>query len=247
MTQHNTAPTPSPEANAVTSLITATAAEQVPWTKTGPSRLCANGSQVTVILDQDGPLTTLTVSAGAPHIFGTDSDHQKELPALMQLAFGQAKTRRTRLHDLSQDLFGDIPDREIPKVEDDPDATWRIVNAAVHATQNGTITWSPLDTPSRITMTAATGTTILQLDVLVKEGPAGKPILLFTATSEGRPLATCVERHDNLRDDWPLLALLRAANGAAQHRRADAHPWTAEQGETPSLSRLISTFLKAVS
>ena len=193
----------------------------------------------------------MTISGGPPHVYSTHSGHHPELLSLMHLARLQADEARDRILKLTWHLYGNIPRREIPQIPDDPEGLWQLCLAAVHATKQDRLHWHRLDTYRRITHCAplegVAGQPLLQLDLLDHARQEGPPTLLFTVSSSGRPLGAVTESTGQVRDDWPLLLLLKAATSASARRREQVIPDKEDPGDDPKLAQLIRTFLTGIS
>ena len=253
MTQQPKGPTPPPD-NFIIPLTVATACGSVNWTTDKNGSLSATGGDVMIELAVINELPTLTMTSGPGDTFVTNSETFPEISALYHFARDHAEARLERINHISNQFYEGIPAREIPNVEDDPSGIWRLIAAAAHATDQDHITWNRTDSPGRVTILADVPNHRLQLDLLHNDHHGDHtPLLVFTLTSGPRIIAVTDERRPNLRDGWPLLKLLQAANTASRRRRISSNPHGDPQHDPESppeflqLNRLAHTFLNAIS
>ena len=243
--------TERPPKNLITALTMATVKGTAHWRTDAQGRLNTLSSEVLLILQEQDGRAVMTISSGTPGTYSTHSGRHPELLALMHLARHQADEARTRILELAWRLYGDIPRREVPRTPEDPEGLWQLCMAAVHATDQDRLRWHRLDTHRRITHTArledAPGQPLLQLDLLDHARQEGTPALLFTVSSGGRPLGAATESTGQIREDWPLLLLLKAATSASARRRAQDIPDEQDPGDDPELAQLIRAVLTGVS
>lgn len=244
MTQH------APQ-NLITALTLATVKGKAHWSADANGRLAILSSEVQLTLHEQDGRAVMTISGGPPQVYSTHSGHHPELLSLMHLARRQADEARDRILQLAWHLYGGIPRREIPQAPDDPEGLWQLCLAAAHATAQDRLHWQRLDTHRRITYCAClqdvAGQPLLQLDLLDHAREEGPPVLLFTLSSNGRPLGSATESRGQIREDRPLLLLLQAVTSASARRRAEIFPDRENPEDDPQLAQLIRTFLTGVS